>query len=67
MEVLADSRGPGLVRGLLDEPEPCVLEWERLLPSVQLGFLHVLVFQLSDDRVLLVWPCQSWWRSIREV
>ncbi|CAL9020588.1 unnamed protein product [Prunus brigantina] len=22
---------------------------------------------LCDERVLLVWPYQSWWRSVREV
>ncbi|CAL8988541.1 unnamed protein product [Prunus brigantina] len=34
VEVLADSGGPELVQGLLDELEPHVFGWEGLLPSI---------------------------------
>ncbi|CAL2266183.1 unnamed protein product [Prunus armeniaca] len=43
VEVLADSRGPELVQGLLAELDPPALGWEGLIPSIQLGFLQALV------------------------
>ncbi|CAL2229069.1 unnamed protein product [Prunus armeniaca] len=47
VEIVADSGEPELVQGLLAELNHPASRREGLLPSVQLGSLHALKFQLS--------------------